>query len=1039
MSLASLAMRFVSHQSAKRFEAATCDPARIQQEKILDMVRRNADTEYGRRYGFGSIKTIADYQKQVPIITYEDIKADIDRVVACEKNIFTAEDPVMFAQTSGTTGDPKYIPVTPTCQGREHKDVMRTWMAHALRDHPDIFDAKVVTLVSPAIEGHTSCGLPFGATSGHMYRNMPGLVKRAYAIPYDVFEISDYTAKYYAVMRLALEQDIRFLATANPSSILKLCEKADEFSEEFIRDLRDGTLSEKIDVETRIRQSLKRLLKPNAAAAQRLEEARRRRDGRLIPADYWPRLSLIGCWKGGTVGHYLDTFPEWFDPEGRRPVPVRDWGFLSSEARCSVPLSDEGSQGVLTVASNFFEFVPVEDLEAKPDSPESWNILTVGELEQEKDYYILITTTGGLYRYDINDVIRVTGRYNQTPQIVFQRKGRGMTNLTGEKVSVNQVITAVQEAARETGTTPEHFRAEADEEASRYLLRVEFTTRTSPETARKFLEAFDRQLKEINIEYKAKRDSLRLGNPVLHLMREGWYERAHKQQVENGMRAFQVKTQLLAPLPEDTAKIRPELEAVVELTGAVQPGPPSHGRGGEQADPGEHARSPGQDEGAGTAPAKDSENSARAQSQGGTRRELDQEPVAYPKNRTAGRRGLLWAVMATILLVSAVGAWRLLTEYDFGVATELSRVEALQALWPIRLVLWGLLALLATLLLALAISFRIIKQLRRHIVQLGQYTLVEKLSEGPMCTVYLARHAMLRRPTVIKLFKGDQTDTEGLARFEKEVHLTSELTHPNTVTVYDYGRTPDGVFYYAMEYLPGIDLEQLVRLEKSVPPARVVHILRQVCASLAEAHGRGLIHRDIKPQNIILCERGGIPDFVKVLDFGLVQKAKRPDPAETSGQGIFGSPGYIAPERLTTPERTDARADIYSLGAVAFFLLTGDIPFPGTSNAEICTKVVHDPPPRPSEHSPIPIPVALDELVLACLAKNLDDRPSSTEEVATRLASMDFANEWSASQARRWWQENLQKIRSLGLEVQPSALIGAQTLDIDWRRRQSVR
>ena len=565
MSLASLAIRFVSRQSAKRFEAATCDPTRVQQEKILGMVRKNADTEYGRRYGFGSIKTIDDYQKRVPIITYENIKADMERVVVGAKNVFTIEDPVMFAQTSGTTGDPKYIPVTSTCQGREHQDVMRTWMAHALRAHPDIFDAQVVTLVSPAVEGHTPGGLPFGATSGHMYKNMPGVVRRAYAIPYDVFEIADYTAKYYAVMRIALERDIRFLATANPSTILKLCEKADESSEEIIRDLRDGSLSEKLTVEPQIRQNLKPLLKPNPDAARRLEEARRRRDGRLIPADYWPRLSLIGCWKGGTVGHYLGKFPEWFDPDGRGSVPVRDWGYLSSEARGSIPLSDEGSQGVLTITSNFFEFVPVDDLEAKQGAPESWNFLTVDELEQDKDYYVFITTTGGLYRYDINDVLRVTGRYNRTPQIVFMRKGRGMTNLTGEKVSVNQIITAIQEAARETGTIPDHFRAEADQTASRYLLRVEFATQIDKETARRFLAAFDRQLKQINIEYKAKRDSLRLGNPALYLMREGWYERARKKQVEGGMRAFQAKTQLLAPSKEETVRILPELEAVVEL------------------------------------------------------------------------------------------------------------------------------------------------------------------------------------------------------------------------------------------------------------------------------------------------------------------------------------------------------------------------------------------------------------------------------------------------------------------------------------------
>ncbi|UCE77379.1 MAG: GH3 auxin-responsive promoter family protein, partial [Gammaproteobacteria bacterium] len=165
MSLAGKLIAFVGKQSARRFDAATRDPLRTQTELLLGMVRNNADTEYGRRYGFASIDSIADYQKQVPVITYADIERDMERVVAGEKNIFTAEDPVMFAQTSGTTGKPKFIPVTPTDQGRAHKDQMRTWLYHAQKAHPGILDHKVVSMVSPAIEGHTSSGLPYGSTS----------------------------------------------------------------------------------------------------------------------------------------------------------------------------------------------------------------------------------------------------------------------------------------------------------------------------------------------------------------------------------------------------------------------------------------------------------------------------------------------------------------------------------------------------------------------------------------------------------------------------------------------------------------------------------------------------------------------------------------------------------------------------------------------------------------------------------------------------------------------------------------------------------
>ena len=486
MSLAGALIAFVGKQAAHRFDEATRDPLRTQTELLLGSLRRNAGTEYGRRYNFSSINGIADYQRAAPIITYGDIQRDMERVTEGAKNVFTAEDPVMFAQTSGTTGRPKFIPVTPTDRGRAHGDQMRTWLYHAQKAHPGILDRKVVTMVSPAIEGHTESGLPFGSTSGHIYKHMPALVRRAYSIPYDVFEIEDYQAKYYTIMRIALEHDVRFLATANPSSILQLLDKANAHSEELIRDIRDGALSGDQDIESPFRERLQQGLRPNPNRAAQLDSMRSRRGGRLAPGDYWPKLGLIGCWKGGTVGHYLEKFDSWFNPDGARPVPVRDWGYLSSEARGSIPLSDEGSQGVLTVATNFFEFVAVSDVESNPDNPASWPFLTVADLVVDREYYIFLTTTSGLYRYDINDVIKVTGRYNQTPQIVFLRKGRGMTNITGEKLSVNQVIDAVQNAARTTDISPAHFKAEADAERSRYILRVEFVGRTDAPAASGF-------------------------------------------------------------------------------------------------------------------------------------------------------------------------------------------------------------------------------------------------------------------------------------------------------------------------------------------------------------------------------------------------------------------------------------------------------------------------------------------------------------------------------------------------------------------------
>ena len=558
-------IRLSTRRSARRFDVATADPVAVQQAKLMAILRANAGTEYGRRYGFDRIRSIADYQRAVPVVDYAAIQGDIERMTRGEKNILTAEDPVMFAQTSGTSGDPKFIPVTPTCQGREHSDVMRTWLWHARSAHPTIFDGRIVTLVSPAVEGHTPAGIPYGSTSGHMYQNIPWIVRRIYSIPYPAFLIEDYQAKYYALMRTALEQNVTFLCTANPSSILKLCEKADAFADDIIRDIHDGTLSRNFEIEPEIRTELERIYRPNPERARRLEQMRARRDGRLKPCDYWPNLALIGCWKGGTVGHYLTQFDGWFAGEGRPVPPVRDWGYLASEMRGSVPLSDEGSAGVLTVATNFYEFVPVEQVEAAPNEPQAWTFLTVGDVEDGRDYHIFVTTTGGLYRYDINDIVRIDGCYQKTPRVVFQRKGRGMISLTGEKLSVNQFIEAVAAAREATGVSVPHFKAEADPANNRYVIRAEFDRAPTDSEQRAFLRTVEEHLQAINLEYRAKRESQRLAAPVLHVMREGWYERNRRELVQRGRRMFQAKTEILSPIKAETREIRHELLQIVEL------------------------------------------------------------------------------------------------------------------------------------------------------------------------------------------------------------------------------------------------------------------------------------------------------------------------------------------------------------------------------------------------------------------------------------------------------------------------------------------
>jgi serine/threonine-protein kinase len=289
--------------------------------------------------------------------------------------------------------------------------------------------------------------------------------------------------------------------------------------------------------------------------------------------------------------------------------------------------------------------------------------------------------------------------------------------------------------------------------------------------------------------------------------------------------------------------------------------------------------------------------------------------------------------------------------------------------------------------------------------QLGQYTLEQKIGAGSMGEIFRARHAMLRRPTAIKVMTDGASET-ALRRFEKEVQLTARLTHPNTISIYDYGRTPEGRFYYAMELLEGMTLEQLVVQAGPQPAGRVIHILLQICGALREAHGVGLIHRDIKPANVFLCSRGGNFDVVKVLDFGLVREFNNPSSVTLSNvDAIAGTPLYLSPEAILTPARVDARADIYALGAVGYYLLSGQPPFAGRTLAELCGHHLHSVPVPPSKRVGRDVPEDLERVVLSCLEKDASARPQSAQAMAEALRRCRDAGGWTEEQAEHWWRD----------------------------------
>jgi eukaryotic-like serine/threonine-protein kinase len=303
--------------------------------------------------------------------------------------------------------------------------------------------------------------------------------------------------------------------------------------------------------------------------------------------------------------------------------------------------------------------------------------------------------------------------------------------------------------------------------------------------------------------------------------------------------------------------------------------------------------------------------------------------------------------------------------------------------------------------------------------RLGQYTLEEKLGEGGMGVVYRASHAMLRRPTAVKLLLPDRAGKDALTRFEREVQRTAMLTHPNTVTVFDYGRTTDGVFYYAMELLEGASLDEVVEVDGPQPEERVIHLLEQAAGSLAEAHDAGLIHRDVKPGNILVVDRGGIADLVKVLDFGLVKDVglktgggATSEPALTMANAITGTPLYISPETVTAPETVDARTDLYALGAVGYWLLTGTHVFGGNSILEVCGHHLHSIPDPPSVRLGRRVAPDLEAVLLACLAKRPEDRPASAHVLRERLRACAVAGRWTNARAAQWWAVHRHELRS---------------------------
>lgn len=539
--------------AARKFELQTKDPITAQKQVLSEYLSRNKNTEFGKKYKFSSIRSIKDFQARLPITGYENLRSFAERMAAGEKNVLTADRPVFFGRTSGTTGKPKLIPVTKYSRNKK-ADLMALWTYYISRDHPEVTSGKILTIIDPEAKTFTKSGLPCGPENGHAYVNLPYIIKRYCVIPYEVFEIESYNARYYTILRMAIEHDITTLATLNPSAIIILCQKIKRWKDRIIEDIEKGTLDQGFDIPARIRAIVGKRLRPNPSRARFLRQLLDEK-GELLPKDFWPNLKLLECWKGGTVKLYLKGLEKYFGQ-----MPIRDFGCLSTETRCSIPITDEGAGGVLAINTNFYEFIPKEDMHKLRK-----HVMLCDQLEKDKEYLLIVTTPGGLYRYDTDDVIRVNGFFNKTPVIEFVQKGLNAISLSGEKLYESHVNEAINAANGKLKLAIRFFSASVQmDKPPRYIFLTEFTDDLPQDSKKALLKSVEDELCRCNLEYEDTRQRQELNSPILKVVKRGEFEKYRAKRVADGAHETQFKVPELIKDPDFQKNFSIEEEIFLE-------------------------------------------------------------------------------------------------------------------------------------------------------------------------------------------------------------------------------------------------------------------------------------------------------------------------------------------------------------------------------------------------------------------------------------------------------------------------------------------
>lgn len=507
-------------------ERAARRPDATQEEVLRRLLAANRATRFGVEHGFAVIRTQAQLQAHVPVHDYEMLRPYIDEQRRTGAPALTAEAPLFYAQTSGTTGAPKYIPIPPTVLAM-HRDEQAVFSFLQFRACPEAFDGKALGIMGAAVEGRLDSGHTVGSVSGHLYQSLPAMVRNRFVVPPEILSIADYTLKYLAVLHLALaEPDITYIGTPNPSTFLRLLDLLNDHREALLHGLESGTFHALGMLDAATRTVLAGRVAPHGDRAREL-----RGMPTLSFANVWPRIRLVTTWTGGSCGIALGRLRQQLPPG----AVVMELGYQSSEFRGTLAIEPETPAGLPPLHHHFFEFV--EQARWDAGRPE---FLPLGALKEGTRYYVLITTAGGLYRYFMNDLLEVAGFFHRTPLLRFVQKGKGVTSLTGEKLYEAQAIDAVQHAASRHGVAHSFFVLVADEADPAYHLLVECGGDATP-AAGDFAADVDHRLGQLNIEYHGKRESGRLRPLTVAWLARGTAEAYKAACVAAGQRESQFK------------------------------------------------------------------------------------------------------------------------------------------------------------------------------------------------------------------------------------------------------------------------------------------------------------------------------------------------------------------------------------------------------------------------------------------------------------------------------------------------------------------